>query len=186
MTEHSPAYFGWFVALAVGDGVDVATGVLPGCRSCSSNRQPAIDVHIRNVPGADGWLCCRFWLLAMYFHVMAATRARSVSAWIVLPRDEDVTAVLGAPAASSHVPRTHHQRPGEATPTAWVIGLRAFGRLGRFLAGCASRVGSVGGVVDGRAQPAERLPRAPLVGSTVIVAASSSSSIRSTVVTVRS
>jgi hypothetical protein len=34
--------------------------------------------------------------------------------------------------------------------TTWRIGLRAFGRFGRSLAGCASRVGSVGGVVDGR------------------------------------
>ena len=45
-----------------------------------------------------------------------------------------------------------------------VIALRAFGRLGQFLATGGSRVGSVGGVVDRRAQPGERLRRATLVG----------------------
>jgi len=73
-------------------------------------------------------------------------------------------AVLGGPAAS---PQCAADAPSEAwlgqRLTTWRIGLRVFGRFGRSLAGCASRVGSVGGVVDGRAQPAERLPRAPLV-----------------------
>src|SRR6476619_2977741 len=75
----------------------------------------------------------------------------------------DVSAVLVGPAAS---PQCAAYAPSEAwlgqRLTTWRIGLRVFGRFGRSLAGCASRVGSVGGVVDGRAQPVERLPRAPL------------------------
>src|SRR6476619_4419012 len=98
----------------------------------------------------------------MYFHATAATRARSVSGWNVV-QAWGCDGRLGRPAPS---PQCAADAPSEAwlgqRLTTWRIGLRVFGRFGRSLAGCASRVGSVGGVVDGRAQPVERLPRAPL------------------------